>query len=149
MTVGCPTLYHNCIACALALHAATSLPVETRSDNLLFIQADVSRDFKHFHPNFRDVDPSLAIASSLFMAFAFRKPPAPAAPQAADVPSTVPDTAPTGTEDIQQQQLPHQEPPTEPRKRAAPTAPTTKRPTVRRRGGKAVREETADPLPDG
>lgn len=124
-----------------------------RCDCCNLTQADAGKMFKHFHPAFRDCDPSLATASALFMAFAFRKPPAAgpaAAPPSADARTTAP--RPTAADEraegngagtVQlpaQQQHPEeqQQPAAESRKRAAPAAPATKRPTIRRRGGRPV-----------
>lgn len=109
------------------------------------MQADAGKPCKHFHPAFRDCDPSLTTASSLFMAFAFRKPPAPvpaapltAAPAAEDDgAASQPEPAASKNADGEQQHKVGE-------KRAAPAAPMTKRPTIRRRGGKPIEK-----LPDG
>lgn len=120
-----------------------------------FDQADAGKMFKHFHPVFRDCDPSLATASALFMAFAFRKPPV-APPAAAPTPADAGPSAPRPTDaderaevsgagtaqhppqQQQQQSEEQRQSAAESRKRAAPAAPATKRPTIRRRGGRPV-----------
>jgi hypothetical protein len=52
-----------------------------------FVQADVDKPIKHFHPRFPpEADPSLSLASAIFAAFAFQKGPAERPASAAEHP---------------------------------------------------------------
>ena len=111
--------------------------------------------FKHFHPAFRDVDPSLGTASALFMAFAFRKPaqqqPAPQTTQHTPGSASAA-AAGSGTHadrgvkkrPSEQAEDADEQPPS---KRRVATGPALKRPTIKRRGGKLL-DHPPDKPPD-